>query len=97
MKVTLFFGFGHFLVVKMLFQLPENRAHVGPRGSSRLEPNEVGPSLRGSFLSYLSPIQFILKSKKIDSPYCRIVSVQFISDFKMGCKICQMATKSQTP
>ena len=64
MKVTLFFGFGHFLVVKMLFQLPENRAYVGPRGSSRLEPNEAGPSLRGSFWSYLYPVQFILKSKK---------------------------------
>ena len=70
MEVTLFFGLGHFLVVKMQFQLPENRAHVGPRGSSRLEPNEVGPSLRGSFWSYVSPVRFILKSKKIDSPYC---------------------------
>ena len=70
MKVTLFFGYGHFLVVKMLFALPEIWAHVGPRGSSRLEPNEVGPSLRGSFWSYLSPVRFILKSKKIDSPYC---------------------------
>ena len=49
MKVTLFFGYGHFLVVKMLFALPEIWAHVGPRGSSRLEPNEAGPSLRGSF------------------------------------------------
>ena len=69
MKVTLFFGYGHFLVVKMLFQLPEKRAHVGPRGSSRLEPNEVGPSLRGSFWSYVSPVRPFLKSKKIDSPY----------------------------
>ena len=59
MKVTLFFGFGHFLVVKMLFQLPENRAHVGPRGSSRLEPNEAGPSLRGSFWSYVPPVKVI--------------------------------------
>ena len=31
MKVTLFFGYGHFLVVKMLFALPEIWAHVGPR------------------------------------------------------------------
>ena len=56
MKVTLFFQFGHFLVVKMLFELPGNWAHVGPRGSSRLEPNEAGPSLRGSFWSYLTPV-----------------------------------------
>ena len=54
MKVTLFFGFGHFLVVKILFVLPEIWVHVWLRGSSRLEPNEVGPSLVGSFLSYLS-------------------------------------------
>ena len=50
MKVTLFFGFGHFLVVKMLFVLPEIWVHVWLRGSSRLEPNEVGPSLRGFIL-----------------------------------------------
>ena len=68
MKVTLFFGFGHFLVVKMQFQLPENRAHVGPRGSSRLKPNEVGPSVRDSFWTYLSPVRPFLKSKKIDPP-----------------------------
>ena len=29
MKVTLFFGFGHFLVVKMLFVLPEIGATLG--------------------------------------------------------------------
>ena len=68
MKVTLFFGYGHFLVVKMLFALPEIWAHVGPRGSSRLEPNEAGPSLRGSFWSYLTPVNFFLRSKKIDLP-----------------------------
>ena len=66
MKVTLFLEFSHFLVVKMLFELPGNWAHVGPRGSSRLEPNEAGPSLRGSFWSYLTPVNFFLKSKKID-------------------------------
>ena len=69
MKVTLFFGFGHFLVVKMLFVLPEIWAHVGPRRSSRLEPNEAGPSLGGSFWSYLTPIKVILIYKKIDLPY----------------------------
>ena len=63
MKVTLFFGFGHFLVVKMLFRLPENRAYAGPRESSRLEPNEAGESLRDSFWSYLSPVRPFLKSK----------------------------------
>ena len=68
MKVTLFFGYGHFLVVKMLFALPEIWAHVGPRGSSRLEPNEAGPSLRGSFWSYLTPVKVIWRSKKIDLP-----------------------------
>ena len=68
MKVTLFFGFGHFLVVKTLFVLPEIWVHVWLRGSSRLEPNEVGPSLRGSFWSYVSPVRPFLKSKKIDSP-----------------------------
>ena len=68
MKVTLFFGYGHFLVVKMLFALPEIWAHVGPRGSSRLEPNEVGPSLRRSFWSYVSAVEVILRFKKIDLP-----------------------------
>ena len=68
MKVTLFFEFGHFLVVKMLFELPGNWAHFGPRGSSRLEPNEVGPSLGGPFWSYLTPVKVILRSKKIDLP-----------------------------
>ena len=53
MKVTLFFGFGHFLVVKMLFVLPEIWAHSWPRRSSRLEPNEAGPSLRGSSTNIL--------------------------------------------
>ena len=68
MKVTSFFGFGHFLVVKMLFLLPEIWAHVGPQRSSRLEPNEVGPTLRGSFWSHLTPVKDIWISKKIDLP-----------------------------
>ena len=68
MKLTLFFGYGHLLMVKMLFALPEIWAHVGPRGSSRLEPNEAGPSLRGSFWSYLTPVKFFPKSEKIDLP-----------------------------
>ena len=69
MKVTLFFEYRHFLMVKMLFELPGNWAHVGPRGSSRLEPNEAGPSLRGSFWSYVPPVKVILRFKKIDLPY----------------------------
>ena len=68
MKVTLFFEFGHFLVVKMLFELPGNWAHVGPRGSSRLEPNEAGPSLRGSFGSYVPPVKSARRSKKLTPP-----------------------------
>ena len=59
MKVTLFFGFGHFLVVKMLFVLPEIWAHVGLLWSSRLEPNEAGPTLRRSFWSYLTLVKVI--------------------------------------
>ena len=69
MKVTLIFGFGNFFMVKLLFLLPEIWAHVGPRRSTRLEPNEVGPSLWGSFWSYLNPVNFFLKYKKIDLPY----------------------------
>ena len=69
MKVTLFFGFGHFLVVKMLFVLPEIWAHVGLRRSSRLEPNEAGPTLRRSFWSYLTQVKVIWRSRKIDLPY----------------------------
>ena len=68
MKVTLFFGFGHFLVVKMLFVLPEIWAHVWPRRSSRLEPNETRLSLKGSFRSYLAPVKVILSSKKLTCP-----------------------------
>ena len=69
MKMTLFSGFGYFLLVKMPFVLPEIWAHIGPRGSSRLEPNEAGPSLRGSFWSYVPPVKSAPRSKKIDSPY----------------------------
>ena len=54
MKVTLFLVLGHFLVLKMLFVLPEIWVHVWLRGSLRLEQNEVGPSHVGSYLSYQS-------------------------------------------
>ena len=64
MKVTLFFEFGHFLVVKMLFELPGNWAHVGPRRSSRLEPNEAGLSLGESFWSYLTQVKVIFEILK---------------------------------
>ena len=79
MKVTLFFGFGHFLVVKILFVLPEIWVHVWLRGSLRLEPNEVGPSLRGSFWSYVPPVESAPRSKKIDSPYCLSPNLHYLS------------------
>ena len=37
-----------------------------------MEPNEAGPSLRGSFWSYVPPVKSALRSKKIDSPYWKI-------------------------
>ena len=38
--------------------------------SSGIGPNEVGPSLKGSFWLCLTPVKKVLDSKKIDWPYC---------------------------
>ena len=49
-----------------------------------MKPNEAGPSLRGSFWSYVPPVKVILRFKKIDLPYyvCNIHHSASVSEKK---------------
>ena len=50
-----------------------------------MRPNEMGPSLKGSFETYLSALQLVLESKKIDVPYWPLKGLGLASpDYQVG-------------
>ena len=78
MKVTLFFWFGNFLVVKMLFVLPEIWVHVWLRGSSRLEPNEVD-QVSGVHFGHIYPLFNSFRNmKKLTPPIDKLRNMVYL-------------------
>ena len=60
-------------MLKIKFEKPQKRPKAGLRLSTSFDQNNMGPSQKGSFWPYLSPVELDLKFKKIDLPYRRII------------------------
>ena len=66
MKVPLFLGFGDILMLKIKSQKPQLWGFGDQRGMTQITWDQVRGGHFGPI--YLTPIELLLKSKKIDSP-----------------------------